>query len=275
LILNNRRYNSQLHYIKTAFRIRNCWNQLHRLANGKRQGDFMGCHSPLCPICQYIKVTKELAIAHGVLDKMMANGAYQGVYYYHWVLTTEPCGTHQLIVTIQQLRQGVNRLLHMGKIARVLLGASVFLHVKLQDRYGLVKPHCHVLVAFKRSFKGRRYIGMYQLGLLWQEAMGVGYIPYVNAIPLPLQASGYPARRDFINLIAYSSRSIEMSNIQMFPEAYLKYTEQAFGLRKVRHVGLMADMRRAVKADYQERLAQAKAIAADGDYATDAVVPWS
>ena len=229
----------------------------------------MGCHSPLCPICQNIRLIKEIAISHGVLDKVLANGEYEGIYWYHLVLTEETCGTHQLVSTTQQLRQGFNRLIKMAEVDRVILGASAYLHVKLKDAYGQIKPHLHVLVAMKPSFKGKRFISMSKLTLLWQEALGIGYLPYVNIIALPL-ADGYPARQDFVNLIAYSSICIQMKNIREYPETYLDYTDQAWGLRKVRHIGLMAEMRRAVKADYQTRIEQAKANAGDST-ADDAI----
>ena len=207
---------------------------------------------------------KELAINHGIFDHLIAHADYRGVYWYHWILSIEPCGAHQLVSTSQHLWQGFSRLLKTAEVDRVMLGASAYLHVKLKDAYGSIRPHYHCMVGMKPSYKGKRYISIDRLGLLWQEALGVGYQPYANAIALPLK-NGYPERHDFINLIGYAARPVEMSNLRDFPQTYLDYADQARGLRKkVRHVGMLAALRKRVRQDYAERLAQAQADRREG-----------
>lgn len=264
MIHENRKSNTKYQLLKQANRIRNCSENLERLAYQQSKGAFLGCRSALCPICRHIRVTRELAITHGILDHILDSEEHRGIKLYHWVLTTESCSVHRVVAKVQELRQGFCRLTKMPEVARVLLGASCYLHIKLGD-YGEVKPHLHVAVLLRSSFRGKRFISKHRLGLLWQEALGVGYAPYVNAIPIPLLAGdGSPERRHFINLVGYMTTAIELQNIRDFPDTYFDFLEQGWGLRKVRHVGLMADLRRTVKADHRTRVQQAKVMADQG-----------
>lgn len=135
------------------------------------------CKDRLCPVCNKRRGAlwrKRFRNKLPELQKLFPTA--------RWVfltLTIKNCPIDDLRVTIQHLNKGWQNLVRRKKVKKILLG-----HVRATEvtrsKIGEAHPHFHCMLMVPTNFFSKDYIKQDEWAQMWQECLGVDYIPITD-----------------------------------------------------------------------------------------------
>ncbi|WP_114418958.1 protein rep [Marinospirillum perlucidum] len=161
------------------------------------------CKHRACPICQWRKQMKRLAQMHTVLDLLKMQPSN-----HRWLfltLTVQNCPVTELSPVLDCMNQAFSRMLRRKELQHL---AGHLRNTEITEdtlHPGYVHPHFHCLLLVKPSmFAGKHYVKESRWAELWQEALGISYLPRVHV--RGVARDGLSEDQQVINHVAYNTK---------------------------------------------------------------------
>lgn len=254
-IVNTIRNNHQITDKKDANKLSDCCSRLNvtYYENGRENiSPNFPCHSPLCPLCQEIKINKEQAKFAGVFKKIQENKKYKNPRFYFLTLTMDSCNVNDVIKASDNLKDGFNKLKNTKEWKKVVIGYSRYFHYNLLENNN-IEPHLHIMLLVKSSFTSKNKIKNDDWIKLWQTSFSYDFNQ--NRIDCKeIGRKGKAELKDIFNIVRYGVNSIKFEQIKKYPETYLKLMSLVKGYRKISHSGYTIQLRKEVEDEYKNRV---------------------
>ncbi len=207
------------------------------------------CGSPLCPLCQFLKIRKEIAKTYRLFEKVETDKKLNKCLFYYLTLTMRDCHISQLNDAINELNHGFNRLRSSDEWKKMVVGSSKYMHFGIND-LDRIQPHLHVIIMVIPSYTGNNTITQDEWGALWKNSLNEDYTPHAHA--KSIGKKGKASSHDLKGVVAYGVNAVDSKDIEKYPQTYTKLMSKIHSMRKSSHQGLIYKLRAEVNSDYKK-----------------------
>lgn len=171
---------------RKAERLRDCARvlQFRVYEDGhKRLQSMSSCRVRLCPICTW---RRSLKVYHNTVRIVDFLNEKRGYNYIFLTLTVRNCSADELSSTIDKLMQAWTNLFKRAAVITAVKGwmrsMEITHNVDINsESYNTYHPHFHALLAVNPSyFTSRDYISQAKWTDMWQQSLGVDYVPVLD-----------------------------------------------------------------------------------------------
>lgn len=137
------------------------------------------CKVRLCPMCAWRRSLKIFGQVSKVMDCVEENYNYKYIFL---TLTVKNCYGEDLKDTLDQMTKGFNKMTRRKQFETSIKGYFRSLEVTYNKEEDTYHPHFHLILAVNKSYfdDNRIYISQKGWTSLWQDCIGVDYIPIVD-----------------------------------------------------------------------------------------------
>jgi len=220
-----------------------------------------GCNLPFCPVCNYWKINKEVAIYYAVYEELTNAPKYPNL---ELRLLTLELPVHHINATNDMIRY-INKCIRkfMGykspknstqaktkakgvSFDDLLLGSSKLMHVGFDTNNNFAVVHVHLIMFLNGRFTGDDRITKEMIGKRWDKAMHPNHAEYhIEAIK--------NTKEDVISVLKYGMKTLKHDSIVKYPEQFIRLTAQLKGKRKLSHAKCIRKLKAEVKENYKQQ----------------------
>lgn len=193
------------------------------------------CKDRLCPVCNKRRGALWRKRFRDKIPELQKT--FPAARWVFLTLTIKNCHIGDLRVTIQNLNKGWQNLVRRKKVKKILLG-----HVRATEvtrsKIGEAHPHFHCMLMIPSTFfKGENYIKQDEWAKMWQECLGVDYIPITDVRSIKNiktdqknldQNIADDLYQGVMETVKYATKSKDLLNDEKW---LLEYAKQVKGLR--------------------------------------------
>ena len=207
------------------------------------------CGVPFFQLCLYFKARRERGKSFGIFQKITNDPLLKNPLFFLLTLTVPEVNIYQFKEELKLMKSAYKELTQHEKWGKMIIGSSNYLHVGLND-YGLVRPHWHVILITKPSFRTKYRITEDEWANMWKEALDCDYEPHVNCKELGKR--GKAEAFDFINASAYGLNAIKFEHILKYPGTFLQLMPLLKYQQKRSHQGIIREKHIQVVKEFRE-----------------------
>jgi plasmid rolling circle replication initiator protein Rep len=229
-----------------------------------KQADF--CKARLCPMCNWRKSLKIFSQTSQITDYMLEQ--HPTTRFIFVTFSPRNCAFNSLEEAITAMNDAFSKLTAKSRkyafsanFKKSLLGYMRAIEVTYNEEENTFHPHIHAIFAVKSSYFSTGYINHADWRKMWQEAMGLDYLPQVNVQTIKTKKKEIaPTAPDEIKTalvcaVAETAKyPVKMDGILDLPEktaveVIIALSKALRGKRLVVFGGLFLDCQKALKLD--------------------------
>lgn len=218
------------------------------LEEQKKLEEMYTCKDRFCPFCNWRRARKLSIQTYEVL-KAIEKG--EKVRYIFVTFTIKNCHITQLRATIDHMRESFNRMKRRTRFTNSILGwLRVLEYPPQKNDNEFIHPHFHCLMVVPTKYfktSNDLYIKQEEWVQIWQEALGVDYVPQVDVRVIKAKGEADPIAKAVAETVKYPLKITDLKDMPV--ELFEIFVRQMTRKRAIGDGGIISEYRRKLKLD--------------------------